>query len=84
MGETRVESRSVKSSLSARLCRPRDQQDRMWHEATTSVFELEAAEMQAEMEGEAAPWANDNYDNMLPTGWDGTGDGGAVKRIGGG
>lgn len=78
------QAEAIATEIYGEAATPRDQQDRMWHEATTSVFELEAAEMQAEMEGEAAPWANDNYDNMLPTGWDGTGDGGAVKRIGGG
>ncbi|KAJ8599179.1 hypothetical protein CTAYLR_010156 [Chrysophaeum taylorii] len=59
---------------------PRDQQDRMWKEGTTSVFDLEAAEFAAESKGERMPWQNDQYDDMLPPGFDHeTG----VKRIGG-
>lgn len=60
---------------------PREQQDRVWSEQTTSVFELEAAELQAESQGERAPWSNDAYDDMMPPGFDqATG----IKRVGGG
>ncbi|KAJ1447118.1 hypothetical protein M885DRAFT_543942 [Pelagophyceae sp. CCMP2097] len=59
---------------------PKEQQDRMWHDSTTSVFDLEAAEFQAETQGDRMPWQNDDYDNMLPPGFDGeTG----IRRIGG-
>ena len=59
---------------------PKEQQDRMWAEQTTSVFDLEAAELQAESDGKRMPWQNDDYDNMLPPGFDQeTG----IKRVGG-
>lgn len=43
---------------------PREMQDRMWAEQTTSVFDLEAAELAAESKGERLPWQNDQYDDM--------------------
>lgn len=64
---------------------PRALQDKMWNEATTSVFDLEAVEMAAEAQGENVPWSDDRYDDMLPEGWDHAGPGGQIKKsIGGG
>ncbi|EED95407.1 predicted protein [Thalassiosira pseudonana CCMP1335] len=45
----------------------REQQDRMWKEQTTSIFDLETLEIEAERRGETAPWANPNGgDELLP------------------
>ena len=42
-------------------------QDRAWKEETTSIFDLERMEMEAEQMGETAPWANPNAgDEMMP------------------
>lgn len=43
-----------------------EQQDRAWSEQTTSIFDLERMEIQAEQMGEAAPWSNPNADDILP------------------
>lgn len=52
----------------------RDQQDRAWKEQTTSIFDLEQLELQAEAQGEHAPWTNPNAgDDMLLPGFDGQG-----------
>ncbi|VEU36107.1 unnamed protein product [Pseudo-nitzschia multistriata] len=52
----------------------RDQQDRMWKEQTTSIFELEQMELEAEANGEKAPWASDkDDDDMLLPGFDAQG-----------
>lgn len=56
----------------------REQQDRMWREQTTSIFDLETLEIEAEKRGEIAPWANPNSDDILP-GFDASGK----MRIGG-
>jgi hypothetical protein len=59
----------------------RDQQDRAWKEQTTSIFDLEQMELEAEANGETAPWANPNDDgDMLLPGFDGQGK----MQIGGG
>lgn len=50
----------------------REQQDRMWKEQTTSIFDLETLEIDAEQRGETAPWANENNDDILP-GFDASG-----------
>ena len=50
----------------------REQQDRMWKEQTTSIFDLETLEIEAEKRGETAPWANENDDDILP-GFDASG-----------
>ena len=50
----------------------REQQDRAWKEQTTSIFDLETLEIDAERRGETAPWANENNDDILP-GFDATG-----------
>ena len=58
----------------------REQQDRMWEEATTSIFDLERMEIEAERMGEQAPWTNpDANDDMLIPGFDADGK----MRIGG-
>ena len=52
----------------------RDQQDRAWKEQTTSIFDLEQMELEAEANGETAPWANPNDDgDMLLPGFDAQG-----------
>lgn len=56
----------------------REQQDRMWKEQTTSIFDLETLEIEAEKRGEVAPWANPDSDDILP-GFDASGK----MRIGG-
>lgn len=43
-----------------------EQQDRAWNEQTTSIFDLEQMEIQAEQMGESAPWTNPNNDDILP------------------
>lgn len=41
--------------------------DRAWKEQTTSIFDLETLEIEAERRGETAPWANpDGGDEMFP------------------
>ena len=50
----------------------REQQDRAWKEQTTSIFDLETLEIEAERRGETAPWANENDDDILP-GFDASG-----------
>lgn len=45
----------------------KEQQDRAWKEQTTSIFDLETLEIEAERRGETAPWANaDGGDEMMP------------------
>jgi hypothetical protein len=45
----------------------REQQDRAWKEQTTSIFDLEQLEIEAERRGEVAPWANpDAGDELFP------------------
>mmetsp|Transcript_11306 Transcript_11306/g.16108 ORF Transcript_11306/g.16108 Transcript_11306/m.16108 type:complete len:538 (-) Transcript_11306:353-1966(-) len=45
----------------------REQQDRMWKEQTTSIFDLERMELEAESMGENAPWTNpDAPDDLIP------------------
>lgn len=48
----------------------REQQDRMWEEQTTSIFDLETMEIEAERNGEAAPWTNPANDDMYMPGFD--------------
>lgn len=56
-----------------------EQQDRAWKEQTTSIFDLERMEIQAEQMGESAPWTNPNEDDILP-GFDSEGR----MKVGGG
>lgn len=45
----------------------KEQQDRAWKEQTTSIFDLETLEIEAERRGETAPWANpDGGDDIMP------------------
>eukprot|EP00569_Conticribra_weissflogii_P007266 CAMPEP_0171329792 /NCGR_PEP_ID=MMETSP0878-20121228/1538_1 /TAXON_ID=67004 /ORGANISM="Thalassiosira weissflogii, Strain CCMP1336" /LENGTH=534 /DNA_ID=CAMNT_0011829909 /DNA_START=259 /DNA_END=1863 /DNA_ORIENTATION=- len=45
----------------------KEQQDRAWKEQTTSIFDLETLEIEAERRGEVAPWANpDANDDLIP------------------
>jgi len=45
----------------------REQQDRAWKDSTTSIFDLETMEIDAERRGENAPWTNpDGSDDILP------------------
>lgn len=46
----------------------REQQDRMWKEQSTSIFDLEQMEIEAERMGGRAPWTNPNANNedILP------------------
>jgi hypothetical protein len=50
----------------------REQQDEMWEKQTTSIFDLETLEIEAERNGEVAPWANPNSidDDLLMPGFD--------------
>ena len=48
----------------------REQQDRMWEEQTTSIFDLETMEIEAERNGEVAPWSNPEADDMMMPGFD--------------
>ena len=49
----------------------REQQDRAWEEQTTSIFDLERMEIEAERMGEHAPWTNpDADDDMFMPGFD--------------
>jgi len=56
-----------------------EQQDKAWSEQTTSIFELEQMEIQAEQLGDVAPWTNPNDDDILP-GFDSDGR----MKVGGG
>lgn len=48
-------------------------QDRAWKEETTSIFDLEQMEIEAERAGETAPWTNpDANDDIIP-GFDASG-----------
>ncbi len=38
----------------------------MYKEATTSIFDLETMEIEAERMGSRAPWTNPNNDDILP------------------
>ena len=51
----------------------RDHQDMMWKDQTTSIFDLETMEIEAERWGEQAPWTNpDAPDDVIP-GFDASG-----------
>jgi hypothetical protein len=51
----------------------REQQDRMWKDATTSIFDLETMEIHAERTGERAPWASEADDDSFLPGFDSKG-----------
>ena len=75
---------TVATELYGDVTSAREQQDLMWNEATTSVFDLEAAEMAAEQKGETMPWHNDSYDGKLPDGFTADQAGQYIKKVGGG
>lgn len=59
----------------------KEQQDRAWAEQTTSIFDLERMEIEAERMGERAPWTNpDADDDMFLPGFDSMGR----MQVGGG
>mmetsp|Transcript_17470 Transcript_17470/g.26723 ORF Transcript_17470/g.26723 Transcript_17470/m.26723 type:complete len:523 (-) Transcript_17470:40-1608(-) len=51
----------------------REQQDRAWKEETTSIFDLEHLEIEAERRGEQAPWTNPDADDDMIPGFDAQG-----------
>jgi len=57
----------------------KEQQDRMWKEQTTSIFDLETLEIEAESMGEKVPWGREDGDDILP-GFDADGR----MKVGGG
>ena len=75
---------TVATELYGDVTSAREQQDLMWNEATTSVFDLEAAELAAEQKGETMPWHNDAYDGKLPDGFTADQAGQYIKKVGGG
>lgn len=58
----------------------REQQDRAWKDESTSVFDLERMEIEAERMGEQAPWTDPNADDFLMPGFDASGK----MQVGGG
>ncbi|CAH0370141.1 unnamed protein product [Pelagomonas calceolata] len=74
---------TVATELYGDVTSAREQQDLMWNEATTSVFDLEAAELAAEQKGEQMPWHNDSYDGKLPDGFTADQAGQYIKKVGG-
>jgi len=74
-----AEAEAVATSIYGQGMTTREQQDRAWKETTTSIFDLETLEIDAERRGEMAPWANENDDDILP-GFDASGK----MKIGGG
>lgn len=58
----------------------REQQDLIWKTQTTSIFDLEQMELEAESRGEHAPWTNPDEEEMLLPGFDAQGR----MQIGGG
>jgi len=61
-----AEAEAVATGIYGQGMNSREQQDRAWKETTTSIFDLETLEIDAEQRGETAPWANENDDDILP------------------
>jgi len=61
-----AEAEAVATRIYGAGMNTREQQDRAWKEETTSIFDLETLELDAEQRGESAPWANENDDDILP------------------
>jgi len=74
-----AEAEVVATRIYGKGMSPREQQERMWKEKTTSIFDLETMEIEAERMGEQAPWSDPDNDDILP-GFDTDGR----MRIGGG
>lgn len=72
------EAQEVSESIYGKSMSHREQQEYMWQKGTISIFDLEQMEKKAEAAGDAMPWQNDAYDNMMPPGFE---DG--VRTIGG-
>lgn len=51
----------------------REQQDRMWADQTTSIFDLETMEIEAERMGGRAPWTNEDAGDEILPGFDAEG-----------
>lgn len=51
----------------------REQQDRMWEDQTTSIFDLETMEIEAERMGGRAPWTNEDAGDEILPGFDAEG-----------
>ncbi|CAM9504245.1 unnamed protein product [Ascophyllum nodosum] len=60
------EAEQVATDLYGESMSPQDRQDRIWKDATVSVFDLENLEQEGKLRGEEMPWANDQYDMMSP------------------
>jgi hypothetical protein len=73
------EAEDVSTTIYGKPMSHREQQEYMWNKASISVFDLEALESKAEKMGDQMPWQNDQYDTMLPPGFDETG----TRTIGG-
>uniref|UniRef100_A0A7S2S3D9 Uncharacterized protein n=1 Tax=Eucampia antarctica TaxID=49252 RepID=A0A7S2S3D9_9STRA len=61
-----AEAEVVATRIYGKGMSPKEQQDRMWKEQTTSIFDLETMEIDAEKRGDAAPWTNPDNDDILP------------------
>mmetsp|Transcript_1387 Transcript_1387/g.2079 ORF Transcript_1387/g.2079 Transcript_1387/m.2079 type:complete len:539 (+) Transcript_1387:230-1846(+) len=59
---------------------PKEQQDRAWKDQTTSIFDLETMEIEAEQRGEHAPWSNPEAGDDFIPGFDASGK----MQVGGG
>lgn len=61
-----AEAEVVATRIYGQSMSQREQQDRAWKDSTTSIFDLETLEIDAQQRGEVAPWANDDNDDILP------------------
>mmetsp|Transcript_26063 Transcript_26063/g.29789 ORF Transcript_26063/g.29789 Transcript_26063/m.29789 type:complete len:525 (+) Transcript_26063:29-1603(+) len=61
-----AEAEVVATRIYGKSMSNREQQDRMWKESTTSIFDLETLEIDAERRGDTAPWAEGASDDILP------------------
>jgi hypothetical protein len=64
------EAEAIATKIYGKGMSVREQQDRMWAEQTTSIFDLETLEIEAERRGDKAPWAKDADDNDIVPGFD--------------
>jgi len=61
-----AEAEAVATRIYGQGMSSRDQQDRAWKDTTTSIFDLETLEIEAQRMGDQAPWANEGNDDILP------------------
>jgi hypothetical protein len=73
-----AEAEVVATRIYGKGMTPQEQQDRAWKETTTSIFDLETIEIEAQRMGDAAPWTNPDNEDILP-GF----DSGGKMKIGG-